>query len=107
MSKERKISRLELSFPVLVELGGVVKRQRAANVSEQGMLFLAAEPYALGVELNVTFCLPSTDVELTVLVEVIHITWVNDRRDGHFRIGVLFRDFEQGESNPPLRCLPC
>jgi len=96
-----------MSFPVLVESGGEVKRQMAENVSELGMLVLSREPYLVGSQLRVTFSLPATDVELAAEAEVRHITWVDDSKEGHFRIGLHFRDFDQGELHPPLRCLPC
>ena len=106
MSYSRRSPRLELAFPVLVEAGEELRRFMAVNVGAQGMLFKAPEPYAIGEQLRVTFCLPSTDVELAAQAEVVHATWVHDGQGGHFRIGLLFGDFDQGEFHPPLRCLP-
>jgi hypothetical protein len=109
MVHQRRTPRLELSFPVLVEWGSEVRRLLAANVSEWGMLFLSPEPYPVSSTLRVTFGLPSTDVELTVKAEVIHVNWVVDAVDGEgsFRVGLKFVEFEQGAERPPLRCLPC
>jgi hypothetical protein len=109
MAHQRRTARLELSFPVLVEAGGELRRLLAANVSERGMLFVSPEPYPVGSLLRVTFSLPSTDLELTVKAEVLHVTWVVDPADdaGCFRVGLGFVEFEQGAIDPPLRCLPC
>jgi hypothetical protein len=104
MEQDRRARRLELSFPVLVESGGEVRRLMASDVSERGMLFLSHEPYPVGGRLRVTFGLPSTDVELTALAEVVHVGW---HPAGHFRVGLRFLEFERGEIHPPLRCLPC
>lgn len=107
MITDRRSLRLELSFPVFVELGGVVKRCMAADVSDQGMLILSQEPFQIGEELNITFSLPWTDVELSVSSEVLHNSWCTALSEkGHFRVGLRFLDFHQGEIHPPLRCLP-
>lgn len=111
MVHQRRTPRLELSFPVLVEWGGDVRRLLAANVSERGMLFLSPEPYPKGAALRVTFGLPATDLELTVKAEVLHVTWAADPAEGagagNFRVGLGFVEFEDGADHPPLRCLPC
>jgi hypothetical protein len=107
MEQERRTPRLDLCFPVLVEYGGEVKRHRAADVSERGMLFVSREPYAIGSELRITFSLPWTDVEIAAQAEVRHINWVKDLEGGLFRIGLFFLEFDQGELHPPIRALPC
>lgn len=107
MEQDRRAPRLELSFPVLVESGGEVRRHRAANVSEQGMMFLAPEPYLLGTQVKVIFCLPWTDVEFVTVGEVIHVDWEVERGEGLFHIGVQFTAFEVDEPFLPLRALPC
>jgi hypothetical protein len=103
----RRASRLRLAFPVLVESAGEVHRHTAEDVSEAGLLFLAAEPYALGTRLCITFSLPSTDVELVAEAFVRHVEWDGATPPGRFRVGVEFGRFEQGEIHPPVRCLPC
>ena len=107
MVQKRRTPRWELSFPVLVETGGEVKRHMAANVSEEGMLFHSPEPYMVGTVLKVTFGLPSTDLEFVAESEVIHVAWIRTPEGGHFRTGLRFREFDKGELHPPLRCLPC
>lgn len=108
MPRERRAARLPLSFPVLVELGGEIKRLMADNVSQSGMLFLAPEPYRLGEQLLITFILPSTDVEIQARAEVIHVTWDPEGPGGGvFGVGVRFDGFEPDERDAPLRCLPC
>jgi hypothetical protein len=104
MQTRRRSERLLLSFPVLVEAGGEIRRLAAGDVSEVGMLVLSAEPYAVESPLRVIFNLPGTDVELVAQATVRHVTW--DRNDGTFRIGIEFARFESGELHPPLRCLP-
>lgn len=108
METDRRATRLSLSFPVLVEAGGAVKRLMAADVSEQGMLILSPDPHRIGDQLYITFSLPSTDVELSASATVLHATWsAAPGIPGHFRIGLQFLDFEQGALHPPIRCLPC
>ncbi len=108
MLPKRRATRVPLSFPVLVELGGEIKRLMADNVSHSGMLFLAPEPYRVGEHVQIIFCLPSTDVEIEAVAEVLHVTWSPGRQGGgHFRVGVRFESFDHGDDHPPLRALPC
>jgi hypothetical protein len=107
MSEDRRAPRLELSFPVLVETGGELRRHRAANVSETGMMFLAYEPYAIGTPCRVTFLLPFTDVELAAKAEVVRVSWIADPRVGLFKIGLRFVEFERDAQPRPLMALPC
>lgn len=79
----------------------------ADNVGEAGMLFLAREPYHVGDHVLITFTFPTTDVEIEVEAEVLHVAWAPGNPGGHFRVGVKFGRFEQGEVHPPLRALPC
>lgn len=108
MSPKRRTPRVPLSFPVLVELGGEVKRLMADNISHSGMLFLASEPYRIGDQVQIIFSLPATDVEIEAAAEVLHVTWTPGKPNGgHFRVGVRFESFHQGDMHPPLRALPC
>jgi len=108
MKPQRHTSRLELSFPVLVEVGGTFQRRVAVNVSEAGLLFRSPQPYAVGHRLCIVFSLPGTDVELRGSAQVRHVSWQKtEGPDQEFRIGVRFEGFEQGDYHPPMRCLPC
>ena len=107
MKQTRRSPRVEISFPVFVEIGGEIRRHRAANVSEQGMMFLAREPYPVGTPCRVTFVLPFTDVEIMARAEVVHVTWVVEPAEGMFRVGLRFEEFESGETERPLMALPC
>lgn len=106
MQHKRRVPRFKLSFPVFVESGGAIKRLMASDVSDCGMLFLSSDPYVVGSKIKITFSLPSTDVELSLWSEVIHSKWFQEEDGGHFRIGVLFKDFDQEELRHPIRCLP-
>lgn len=106
---DRRSLRLEMTFPVLVDYGGEVKRLMAADVSSGGMLVIAREPIRRGAKIRVIFNLPSTDVELEAKAEVRHVSWLKNPDqpiDGYFRMGLRFLKFEQGALHPPLRCLP-
>lgn len=102
----RRAARLRLAFPVLVESAGELRRHTAEDVSAEGLLFTAAEPYPVGSLLRITFALPSTDVELVAEAFVRHVEWDGEEPPGAFRVGVEFGAFDQGEVHPPLRCLP-
>jgi hypothetical protein len=103
----RRAPRIPLSFPVLVTTGQEVRRHMADNVSRDGMLLLASEPYRIGDRVRVTFVLPATDVEIEVEAEVLHVAWVPGRASGQFRVGVRFERFDNDGAHPPLRALPC
>ncbi len=107
MNEDRRAPRHELSFPVYVETGDELRRHRAANVNEEGMMFLAYEPYAIGTPCRVTFVLPFTDVEFVAKGEVIHVNWISEPGVEMFKIGFRFTGFEQDAEPHPLLALPC
>jgi len=83
-----------------------MKRHTAEDVSEDGLLFITEEPYHMGARVQITFSLPSTDVELVAEAFVRHVEWDAEASPATFRIGVEFGTFDQGELHPPQRCLP-
>ncbi|HOX45335.1 MAG TPA: PilZ domain-containing protein [Myxococcota bacterium] len=77
----------------------------ARNISEGGMFLEAPDPYPLGGRMEITFSLPGSPVELTVIGEVVHLCFLNRTAGGSPRrpvvgLGLRFCGFlEPGQEN--------
>jgi len=80
----------------------------ARNISEGGMFLEAPDPYPLGSRMEVTFSLPESQVELTVIAEVVHLCFLNRTAGGSpcrpvVGLGLRFLGFPDPILEPPLR----
>jgi hypothetical protein len=83
----------------------------ARNISEGGMFLEAPDPYPLGGRMEITFSLPGSQVELTVIGEVVHLCFLNRTAGGSLRrpvvgLGLRFCGFLDPSLEPHPQPVP-
>jgi Tfp pilus assembly protein PilZ len=85
-SANRRIGpRLDKVFSVFIAGAWGSSFGIARNISEGGMFIETPEPYPLGGRMMVTFSFPGSDLEMTVVGEVVHICFIDRTAGGDIR----------------------